>query len=97
MTKNITLAIDSEKLARLRIHAAKNRTSVNALFRKHIDDLLDGDERREQARARLKELMEKNIASDAERQAARAHGEKVDEETWRWSREETYSGPRFNK
>jgi hypothetical protein len=95
MTKNLTLAFDEETLARLRIHAAQNKTTVNALFRKHADDLLDGDERRRKAREWMVAKGRENQANDEARAAARARGEMVEEETWRWSREDTYSGPRF--
>jgi hypothetical protein len=91
MTKNITLAFDEEKLARLRVYAAQHRTTVNALFRKHADDLLDGDERRRKAREWMVNEALKNMARDAERAAARERGEAVHEETWRWSREDTYA------
>ena len=94
---NLTLAMNDEKLSRLRIYAAEKRTTVNALFRKHVDDLLDGDERRRAARERVRQMMNDNIARDEERAAARARGESVEEETWRWNREETYSGPRFDR
>jgi hypothetical protein len=92
MMANLTLAIDDEKLARFRVHAAQNRTTVNALIRKHVDDVLDGDERREKAREWMIAKTKENIARDQERAAARARGEDVGpEETWRWSREETYA------
>lgn len=95
MTKNLTLAIDAETLDRLRIYAAENRTTVNALFRKYADELLSGAERRRQARQWMVAKARENQANDAARAAARARGEPVEEETWRWSRDETYSGPRF--
>lgn len=88
---NVTLSIEDEKLARFRVHAAQNRTTVNALIRKHVDEVLDGDERRAKARARIKEMMAENLARDAERAAARARGEAVEEETWQWSRKDTYA------
>ncbi len=95
MAKNITLAFDDEKLAQLRILAAKERTTVNALLRKHVDELLDIDERRKKAREWMVAKARENLARDAERSLARKSGQTVSEETWRWSREETYSGPRF--
>lgn len=95
--KNVTLAIEDEKLARLRVHAAQHRTSVNALIRQHIDELLDGDERRKAAREWMAAKGRENIARDAERAAARARGEHVEEETWRWSREDTYAERQWPK
>ena len=91
MTKNLTLALDEETLARLRVYAAQHRTTVNALFRKHANDLLDGDEKRRKAREWMANEARQNMARDAERAAARERGETVHEETWRWSREETYA------
>jgi hypothetical protein len=96
MTKNITLALNAETLDRLRVYAAQNRTTVNALFRKHADELLDGAERRRRAREWMVTKARENQANDEARAEARARGDEVEEETWRWSREETYSGPRFD-
>ena len=75
--------------------AAERRTSVNALIRKHMEEATSVGEKRRQARAWMAAKARENMAHDAERAAARARGEEVAEETWRWSREETYSGPRF--
>jgi hypothetical protein len=91
MAKNITLAFDEEKLAQLRILAAKERTTVNALLRKHVDELLDLDGRRRKAREWMVAKARENMARDAERALKRENGETVHEETWRWSREETYA------
>lgn len=96
MTRNLTLAFDEEKLAQLRILAAKERTTVNALLRKHVDELLDIDGRRQKARDWMVSKGRENMARDAGRAVARERGDTVSEETWRWSREETYSGPRFD-
>lgn len=87
--KNITLALEDEKLARLRVYAAQHRTTVNALFRKHTDDLLDGGERRTKARERLLEL---SMRSEAYDQANPGQGEGADRT---FSREQTYTGRRF--
>lgn len=95
--KNVTLALEEEKLARLRVYAAQHRTTVNSLFRKHTDDLLDGDERRKKAREWMVAKTRENIARDEARAAARARGEEIDEETWRWNREDCYTGPRFDR
>jgi plasmid stability protein len=95
MTKNLTLAVDDDVLARLRVYAAQHRTTVNALFRKHADELLEGADRRKAARDWMVAKTRENIARDAERAAARERGEDLVEETWSWSREATYSGRRF--
>ncbi len=96
MAKNLTLAFEEEKLAQLRILAAKERTTVNALLRKHVDELLDIDGRRQRAREWMVAKARENMARDAERALALERGEPASKETWRWSREETYSGPRFD-
>jgi hypothetical protein len=97
MTKNVTMAFDEEKLARLRVLAAQQRTTVNGLFRKHVDYLLDGDERRQKAREWMRQKAHENMENDAKLAAARARGEVVEEETWRWSREETYAERQWPK
>jgi dsDNA-binding SOS-regulon protein len=94
---NVTLSMGDEQLTRLRVYAAQNRTTVNAIFRKHADDLLDGDERRKKAREWMVSKIKENIARDEERAAARARGEDIDEETWRWNREDCYTGSRFDR
>jgi hypothetical protein len=86
---NVTLAIPDEQLSKLRVYAAEKRTTVNALFRKHADDLLGQKERREQARARLLELSRQSEAYDEE------HPVTDDDETRPFSREQTYAGRRF--
>jgi hypothetical protein len=96
MAKNITLAVDEDLLASYRVLAAEQRTSVNALIRKHMEEATGLAERRRKAREWMVEQARKNIKNDEERAAARARGEDVKEETWRWSREETYSDPRFD-
>ena len=97
MTKNVTMAFDDDMLVRLRVHAAQNKTTVNALFRKHAEELLGCDERRRAAREWMHQKGLENMANDAARAAARAHGDIVEEETWRWSREETYAERQWPK
>lgn len=87
--KNVTLALEDEKLSRLRVYAAQHRTTVNALFRKHADDLLEGDERRRKSRDRILELSRKSEAYDA------ANPVESEESTRTFSREQTYTGRRF--
>jgi hypothetical protein len=92
MTRNLTLAMDEEKLARLRVYAAQNRTTVNALIRKQVDELLDGDDRRRKAREWMVAQARKNMENDTKTSA----NDEGAEESWRWSREDTYTGPRFD-
>lgn len=95
---NLTLAIPDEQLAKLRIYAAEKRTSVNALFRKHVEDLLTESERSRAAREWMVAKGRENLKRDEERAAARARGEDVGpESTWRWSREETYAERQWPK
>lgn len=92
MTRNVTMAFDEELLDGLRIYAAENKTTVNALFRKHAQELLGLQKRRKEAREWMHRKGLENIARDEARAAARARGEDVGpEETWHWSREETYA------
>lgn len=55
--KNITLAIDDGVLDKVRVVAAQRKTTVNAMVRDFLAELAQSDERREQARAELLELM----------------------------------------
>lgn len=90
-SRNITLTVDEDVLAKFRILAAEQKTSVNALVRKHMEEATGLAERRKAARERMLQLARENLARDAERAAARERGEVVQEETWRWSREDTYA------
>ncbi len=54
--KNITLAIEEDVLDKVRVIAAQNRTTVNAMLRHHLADLAGRDVGRERARHELLEL-----------------------------------------
>lgn len=56
MTKNLTLAVPEELLERFRLHAAKRKTTVNALLRKHMEEAFGLEDRRRAAIARMLEL-----------------------------------------
>jgi len=60
--KNITLAIDEKLLEEVRIYAARQQTSVNALVRAHLEALVRGQERAQSAIADLKRLSETSEA-----------------------------------
>jgi hypothetical protein len=92
---NLTLAMKDETLAQLRVYAAERRTTVNALFRKYADDLLAESDRSRKARQWMVEKGRENMKRDEERAAARARGEQIEESTWRWNREDCYTGRRF--
>jgi hypothetical protein len=87
MTKNITLAIDEDLLARFRVLAAKERTSVNALIRQYMEERTSLAEKRRQARAWMAAKAAENAKND----------EPGGEGGWRWNREDSYSGPRFDR
>lgn len=87
MAKNITLAVNEETLARYRVLAAEQRTSVNALIRRHMEEATGMAERRREARAWMAAKARENSASDKPGEDA----------GWRWSREDCYTGPRFDR
>ena len=75
MTRNLTLAIDDDVLANYRVLAAQQKSSVNALIRKHMEEAVGGE-------ARRREAIQKLLAS-SETTAA-----KIDMRGW--NRESTY-------
>jgi hypothetical protein len=89
MAKNITLAVDEEVLAKYRVLAAEQGTSVNALIRKHMEEATGVAERRRKAREWMRRKGEENIARDAARLAEGTSA--AEGEAWRWSREEIYA------
>lgn len=60
--KNITLAIEDDILDKVRVVAAENKTTVNAMVREFLTDIAGRDERREKARRELLELMQTSTA-----------------------------------
>jgi predicted transcriptional regulator len=74
--KNITLAIDDEILDRVRIVAAHQRTTVNAMVRNYLAEVAGRDEKQAEARKQLLQLIETSkgrMATD-----------------WKFDREETH-------
>lgn len=55
--KNITFAVDDEVLEKVRVVAAQQKTTVNALVREFLTEIASRDDRRERARRELVELM----------------------------------------
>lgn len=92
MSRNLTLAVDDEVLAKYRVLAAKRKTSVNAMIRQHMEEAVGLAARREAAREWMLRKAEENMARDA----ANTQSGSDDREGWRWNREEIYSGPRFD-
>ena len=54
---NLTVQLDEEVIRRAKVVAAKRGTSVSALVARQLDELVDEDERYEEARRRAVELM----------------------------------------
>ena len=74
--KNITLAVDEDVLARARDFARSRGTTVNALVREHLVQLVEQERRRDAARQGLLDLMSKSQARLGP--------------DYRWRREEVY-------
>ena len=79
--KNITLAIDEAVLARAREHAIRRGTTVNALVREHLADLVRADEQVEEARRGLLELIDNSTGRLGP--------------NFKWNREEIYGDRLF--
>jgi plasmid stability protein len=77
--KNITLAIDDGVLAKVRLRAAQDGTTVNAMVRDYLTRLAGEDERIAQAR---KELLELARTSTLDMGPG-----------WKWIREDVYDRP----
>ena len=86
--KNLTLAIDDDLLASYRLLAAENRTTVNALVRKHMEEATGAAARRKAALDRLHELSLRSEAFDVANPPAGSEPAGL-------SRAETYTGRRF--
>jgi len=76
VAKNLTLAVDEDLLERFRLHAAERKTSVNALLRKHMEEVVGLEERRRSAIAKMLEL-------------GRTTGARIDMSAW--DRETSYA------
>ena len=76
--KNITLSIDEDVLAKVRLIAAEKNTTVNGLVREHLNLIADHNDRAKTARARLIELAEKSTFDPGT--------------DWVWDREASYDG-----
>ena len=60
--KNITLAIDDETLHAVRVYAAKNKTTVNAIVRQALEQIATSEDRVALAKRRIRELSEQSKA-----------------------------------
>jgi hypothetical protein len=59
---NITMAIDEKLLKSVRVFAKRRGTTVNALVREELTQLIQRDERQEEARLGLLKLIEESSA-----------------------------------
>jgi hypothetical protein len=76
---NVTMAIDAELLQEARAYAKRNGTTLNALVRQQLIQLIDTEARREEARLALIKLMETSTARLPK--------------GWKLNRDEMYGGP----
>ena len=74
--KDITLAIDDEILDKVRVIAARKRTTVNAMVRNYLGEVAGRDEKQAEARKQLLRLMETSKGRMAP--------------DWKFDREETH-------
>lgn len=56
MTKNITLAIDEDVLDRVRVAAAKQKTTVNGLVRAYLEQIAMAEDKKSRFQRRVKAL-----------------------------------------
>lgn len=59
MTKNITLAIDEDLLQRVRRYAAEHNTTVNAIVREKLAEIVAPRKRTQDALKRMEEIADK--------------------------------------
>jgi len=59
MTKNITLAIDADLLQRVRRYAAEHNTTVNAIVREKLAEIVAPRKRTQDALKRMEEIADK--------------------------------------
>jgi hypothetical protein len=79
--KNITLAIDEKILKEARAYAARRGTTVNAIVRDHLAQLADQEQKIEEARRGLLELMDNSTGRLGP--------------NYKWNREEIYADRMF--
>ena len=79
--KNITLAVDEAVLERVRVYAAKRKTTVNRLVRDYLEQLALSEQRGGTARDRLLKLIEDSPGRMGP--------------DWKWNREEIYEDRLF--
>jgi hypothetical protein len=56
--RNLTLAVDDDVLDKARVIAAQRKTTVNAMVRDFLVEIATRDEKREETRKRLLELVD---------------------------------------
>jgi hypothetical protein len=60
--KNITLSVEDDSLEAVRLYAARNKTTVNAIVRDTFDRIAKSEDRVERARRRIQELADRSKA-----------------------------------
>jgi hypothetical protein len=86
-SRTISLSVDEDVLARYGEVATGQRMSVDAMLRRHMEEVTRLAERRAEARAWMAAKARENSV----------HDDPAAAETWRWNREDCYSGPRFDR
>jgi hypothetical protein len=76
--KNITLSVEEEVLDKVRIAAAKRRTSVNGLVREYLEQVARSEAQAGSARERLLQLIDESPGRLGP--------------NWKWNREDAYQG-----
>ena len=61
MKQNVTLSLDKELLARLRVIAARRGSSVSGLLRQQLRELVEREQQRESARRKALALLEQGF------------------------------------
>ncbi len=58
MNKNITLSLDEEVIEKVRLVAAKKKTSLNAMVREYLTHMAERENRAKEAVHRMREIAE---------------------------------------
>lgn len=76
--KNITLAVGEDILERVRVYAAKRKTTVNQIVREHLERIARAESTGDTARERLLKLIDESLGRMGP--------------DWKWNREDAYEG-----
>ena len=78
--KNITLAVDEAVLEKVRIVAAQERTTVNAMVRRFLEEKAKGSDVAARRRAAIERILELSRTAESNMQAG-----------WKFNRDEIYA------